>query len=143
MLSFSYRSRAAEERPWQLPIAALPCMTGFASCQLVNLLHAQLPLLLSLLPDVRELRLVGCDEVNDIELQEVAVCTRLTSLDLTACEQISPMGALSICQRCPTLHYLYLMDCVRLVNLDIGMCERLLRKDGLCVKIINHASGSE
>lgn len=127
--------------PFQHLIPALPRMTGFTQCRFENVLAGHLASLLGVFPDVEDVRLVSLGDLDDVELQDVAKCTKLTKLHLSACNRVSSMGLLSLCHSSPMLRYISLRLCDGLKNPAVEGCKSLLLKHGLQVEIKDVSGG--
>lgn len=117
-------------------LAALPLMVGVTQCELVGLIDGQLSTALSLFPDVQTVGLVSMNDMSDVELQDLVVCRSLTAIVLTACNKVTPMGLLSLCQRLPNLLSVHHKECSCLTETSLEGCVQLLAKHGLLVKVV-------
>lgn len=111
-------------------IADLQCMPGTTRCGILGLTPGELAPLLGLFPDLTVLEIGMTDGFSDVELQDVAVCTSLTTLALSNCDSVTPMGLLLLCQRLPRLRKVTCHACAELGRQDLEGCVELLRKTG-------------
>lgn len=117
-------------------ISALPRITGVARCKIQVCNPGELGPLLVCFPDIQELQIQTAAGLDDVELQEIAVCTSLTTLNLHSCHNITIMGLLSLCHGLPGLRSVTCCGCVQLGEDLISVCVQLLRKRGLLAQVV-------
>lgn len=105
-------------------------MPGTTHCGMLGLNPGELAPLLGLFPDLTVLEIGMTDGVSNVELQDVVVCTSLTTLALSNCDSVTPMGLLLLCQRLPGLRNVTCHACTELGHQDLEGCVELLRKTG-------------
>lgn len=95
---------------------------------------ANVGLLLPLFPCLHTLQLM-VENVDDVGLCLVAVCSQLHKLTLSLCHSVTPMGLYALCMRLPTLRSVVCNGCNQLKGCAVVACARLLREHGREVKL--------
>lgn len=120
----------------QPSIAAMPCMISVTRCIFNQVDPEDLPLLLQVFPIVQHLTLSSPQDTDDIGIQDLTLCSRLSCLELEFCNHVSPMGLVSLCQRLPMLRHVICDECDLLRAPDLARCQKLLRRHGLEVEMV-------
>lgn len=110
-------------------LAALPCMAGVERCEVQYCLSSDLGPLLAVFPDVRELSLLGMEEMGDVGMQALASCAKLTSLTLEGCSKATPIGLFALCTRLPGLCSVVHNTCTLLKAPALDSFKQLLQRD--------------
>lgn len=118
-------------------LEALPKMTGVRKCEFRDFSPECLRLLFALFPDVQTLTLCGSESIDDVGLQQVAICKRLQSLKINSYGEVTAMGLHALCPRLPHLHYVSACMCAKLRAPGMAKCVELLKEQGVFVKIVD------
>lgn len=117
-------------------IALLPMMTRVTRCEVRGLRPGELAPLMRLFPDVGELTLRGCDEVTDVELQELSgFGKQVTELRIIECSRLTPMGLYALCQCLPGMCSVVCHLCLRLDQAALDGCAALLKRQDLLMTL--------
>lgn len=115
-------------------IATLPVMTGVTKCQFGDLLQGELALLLCVFPNVQELTLGFCNEMTDVELQDVAEFgQQVTRLQIVKCCRLTTASLYALCQSLPHMCSVVCETCPRLDQIALDGCAALLKRQDLLV----------
>lgn len=110
-------------------LASLPIMHNLHKCKFKNLQIGDLGQLIRLFPNMQHLTLKSCEDLGEIELQALTVCTQLTSLELKRTNNVSPMGLLLLCERLPRLCTIWCIVCAQLQGHDLESFSQLLGRE--------------
>lgn len=117
-------------------IQALPCMAGVMSCKLRSCLPAVANDLLKVFPDIKQLCLSSPADFDDVSMQAVGSCSKLTRLSFSDCPSISSVGLLVLCARMPHLTSVEYSECDRLKPADLERLAGMLKACGSNVEFI-------
>lgn len=127
--------------PELLPLlAGLPNMVGVRECEFRDFSLECLGPLLAIFPDVQTLTLWGSESIDDVGLQQVAVCKRLERLEIKSYEEVTPMGLHALCPRLPHLQSVSACMCAHMRAPGLARCVELLKDQGVFVKIVDETS---
>ncbi|MEW5298311.1 MAG: hypothetical protein WDW36_001451 [Sanguina aurantia] len=117
-------------------ISALPSMSLFKRGSFVSLGRADLQLLLKKFPNVEEVILSSIQGMDDIGMQDLTVCTKITELLFEFCG-IGAMGMTRLCRRLPVLKKVSCGGCAKLRAPALMECAQLLQRQyGLRVALM-------
>lgn len=120
-------------------IAELPLMFGVARFEFHGLETGELGHLLRATPDLQDLELNFCNELEDIELQDLGVCAQLHTLTIIYNHNVTPLGLFALCQSLPKLKRVICRDCQLLNATALQACTDMLHRHGSLVDLVgNH-----
>ncbi|MEW5309044.1 MAG: hypothetical protein WDW38_000956 [Sanguina aurantia] len=117
-------------------ISALPSMSLFKRGSFVSLGRADLQLLLKKFPNVEEVILSSIQGMDDIGMQDLTVCPKITELLFEFCG-MGAIGMIRLCRRLPALKKVSCGGCAKLRARALMECAQLLQRQyGLRVALM-------
>lgn len=118
-----------------LCIDNLPCMTYVDHCAISNIPGEVFEQLLEVFPNVQKLKLISVN-LDDVGIQDLAACTRLSTLDLELCPNIRSVGLVTLCLHLPLLQLVRCGRCARLRMDELERCVLVLARHALVVEMV-------